>query len=252
MYSRNFTELIKRAYRREGARYVVGNGIRFVLNSISSNLSYWYHKCFFRDRTFEFRGKEYKYYFHPRGKTWMTERSVEIPLVWELVQEYRQLNKKILEVGNVLSYRFETNHDILDKYEMVPGVINEDVISFVPDHKYDLIVSISTMEHVGWDEIPTDPHKLLEGLNNLKNMLSPTGKLLVTLPLGQNAYLDDLLRKNVKIFDEQFYLLKKSDLNWKEEVWDNLLNITYNEKIPAANAILVGISMKSGGTGTSV
>jgi hypothetical protein len=38
---------------------------------------------------------------------------------------------------------------VLDKYEQAPGVINEDVVSFSPPQKYDLIVSVSTLEHVG-------------------------------------------------------------------------------------------------------
>ena len=43
-------------------------------------------------------------------------------------------------------------HDVLDKYEKGNNVINDDVVSFSTEVKYDLIVSVSTLEHVGWDE----------------------------------------------------------------------------------------------------
>lgn len=68
----------------------------------------------------------------------------------------------MLEVGNVLSHYFPIHHDIVDKYEVCPGVINQDIADFLPQEKYDLILSISTVEHVGWDEQPQEPTKLLQ------------------------------------------------------------------------------------------
>jgi hypothetical protein len=66
------------------------------------------------------------------------------------VKRYKERN--ILEIGNVLSHYFPVNHDIVDKYEKADGVINQDVVHFYSPKKYDLIVSVSTLEHVGWDE----------------------------------------------------------------------------------------------------
>ena len=68
---------------------------------------------------------------------------------------------KVLEVGNVLSWYGPVHHDVLDKYEVTSGVINQDVVDFVPRHQYNVIVAISTIEHVGWDETPRDPTKVL-------------------------------------------------------------------------------------------
>jgi len=67
-----------------------------------------------------------------------------------MVRKYR--GKNILEIGNVLSRHIKLEHDILDKYETAKGVINEDIVDFKSEKKYDLIISISTLEHVGWDE----------------------------------------------------------------------------------------------------
>ena len=44
-------------------------------------------------------------------------------------------------------------------------MINQDVVDFKTNEKYDLIVSISTLEHVGWDEEPRDDKKISKALN---------------------------------------------------------------------------------------
>jgi len=92
-------------------------------------------------------------------------------------------DERILEVGNVLAHYYPHQHDVLDKYEQAPGVMNGDVVDFRPGKLYDLIVSISTLEHVGWDEEPRDPLKFLRGVEHLTTLLAPGGRMLVTLPI---------------------------------------------------------------------
>jgi hypothetical protein len=58
-----------------------------------------------------------------------------------------------------------------------------------------LIVSISTLEHVGWDEEDKNPVKVLQAIEILKSLLAPLGKIVVTLPLGYNPIIDDYLKK---------------------------------------------------------
>src|SRR3990172_4116095 len=108
----------------------------------------WYYGKLGGSRTFVFRDKTYHYFYHTYNPTWRNERCVETPIIWSIVKRSKEAN--ILEVGNVLSHYFDTNHDVLDKYERAPGVINEDVVEFKSNKRYDLIVSISTLEHVGW------------------------------------------------------------------------------------------------------
>ena len=57
------------------------------------------------------------------------------------------------------------------------------------------IVSISTIEHVGWDETPRGLNKIPLALENLTGCLASGGEIVVTLPLGYNAYLDKLLKE---------------------------------------------------------
>lgn len=54
-------------------------------------------------------------------------------------------------------------HDVVDKYEGAPGVRNVDVLDN-EDGDLDYVASISTLEHVGWDEQERDADKALRAL----------------------------------------------------------------------------------------
>src|SRR2546430_9278756 len=58
---------------------------------------------------------------------------------------------------------------------------------------YDLIVSVSTLEHVGYDEDPREPDKAARAVRNLLGLLAPGGTMLATIPIGHNRDLDDAL-----------------------------------------------------------
>jgi hypothetical protein len=151
--------------------------------------------------------------------------------------------KDILEFGNVLSHHLKFEHDILDKYENAKGVINEDIVDFKPEKKYDLIVSISTLEHVGWDERPRDDLKILRAIENLKTLItSRGGTIIITLPLGYNPVLDQLLKDGIIRFSKQYNLLRISKGNeWKEASWEDVQGARYNSPLPFANGLLIGI-----------
>lgn len=189
---------------------------------------------------FEFDGRRYRYYFHLYGTTWKNERAVEIPIVWNIVKNAYKEKKRILEVGNVLSYRFNVSHDILDKYEKKEGIINEDVIDFRPSDQYDVIVSISTLEHVGWDEMPQDRTKVLRALKQLRSMLAPQGIMMITLPVGQNTAIDELVASKSIEFKRQYYMKRMGTLKWNQTTWDEVKNASYDFKTPSARGIIIG------------
>lgn len=187
---------------------------------------------------FKFRGKVYDCLPCAPDKD-SGERTVEIPIVWEIV---KNCSGKVLEVGNVLSLYHSTNHEIVDKFEKAEGVINEDIIDFQPEGEYDLIVSISTLEHVGWDEDPDlrkrvggfpdrDPPKVLRAIEHLKSLLAPGGKLVVTLPLGYNSVLDGYLKSGEIAFSELYCLSRDvkdlSSNTWTEVSWDKVCDFDY-------------------------
>jgi len=201
-------------------------------------------KSAFKPARFTFRGQTYNYFYHRYNSTWRNERAIEIPIVWDICKKYK--GKRILEVGNVLSHYFPVRHTILDKYEKGPGVINLDVVDFQPTEKYDLIVSISTLEHVGWDEKPREPRKILRALRNLKEALAPGGLMVVTLPIGYNREMDKLIEKREICFTEQYCLKRISpDNRWIEVTYSEIRHVKYNIPFPAANGIIVGIIRKA-------
>jgi hypothetical protein len=191
-----------------------------------------------RTKTFRFDRQEYEYLYHPYNRTWKNERGVEIPIFRELL--LRHQGKRILEVGNVLSHYFPVQHDVVDKYEVSPGVINQDIIEFVPQEKYDLIVSISTLEHVGWDEQPQDPPKLLRAIDHLRSAcLAPGGSLVASLPVGYNRYFDGLLNGGQSPFSAQHFLKRVSKRNyWVESDWAQVRDVPYGRFV--AHAICIG------------
>lgn len=212
------------------------------------SIQFVYFKLF-KSRSFMFQGKSFRYFYHPYNQTWKNERSVEIPIVWDIVKA--NSGKQILEVGNVLSHYFNVNHDILDKYEKDNGVINEDVVEFSTSKKYDLIVSISTLEHVGWDEGQYAKQSsndslqsnvtILDAIKNLKQCLSNDGFMIITLPIGQNPVLDSLMQKGQIPFTRKYFLKRVSrDNQWKQVSWEEINNVSYGKPFPHANGIVVG------------
>jgi hypothetical protein len=216
--------------------------LRFIFVVIPSYMRYNYYKFSDRSRSFKFQGQDYKYFNHWYNTTWNDERAVEIPIICRFIQENN--NDNILEIGNVLSHYFNLNHDIVDKYEKSDGVINEDVVNFQTTKNYKLIVSISTLEHVGWDETPRDPTKIFDAIDNLKKLLAPGGKLVVTMPLGHNNILDDYLETGEVKFNENHYLKRISKSNKWIANKSGFYKAKYNFPFPAANLLYVGIYQK--------
>ncbi|MCE7697678.1 MAG: class I SAM-dependent methyltransferase [Methanobacterium paludis] len=211
---------------------------------LPSYLRFKYYKLFNSFKMFfKFQGKDYKYFYHWYNTTWDNERAIEIPLIYEFVNENQ--NGNILEIGNVLSHYFDINHDVVDKYEKAKGVINQDVVDFHPSKKYDLIISISTLEHVGWDEYPREPKKIFHALKNLDDCLAINGKLVVTLPIGQNPLLDTFLETGEVKFTENYYLKRISKENKWIELTSGFCRAKYDQPFTGANIIFLGIYYKS-------
>ena len=224
-------------------RFPVPLGVRyaFYFSGFRCLLHFIYCKKIRRHNTILIQGKTYHYF--DTAKTWLGERAVEIPIIMDKVREYQ--GKNILEIGNVLSHHVRFQHDILDKYEKSKGVINDDVINFKSEKKYDLIVSISTLEHVGWDENPRDDTKIPRAIENLKTLIGPNGGLIIiTLPIGYNPVLDQLLKDGALNFSEQYNLIRISKGNeWEESTWEDVRIAKYNSPLPFANGLIIGIIM---------
>jgi hypothetical protein len=99
-------------------------GIRYAfrIDGFQNLLHFIYCRKINRHNTFMLLGESYHYF--DTYKTWLGERVVEIPAVMKMVTKYQGM--RILGIGNVLSHHVQFSHDILDKYEIINGVMNED------------------------------------------------------------------------------------------------------------------------------
>ena len=182
---------------------------------------------------FKIDNKEYRYFTH-RYNAVNGERCVEIP--WVLSQI--DVNKKILEVGNVLSHYVNFPHTVVDKYEKSPEVLNEDAETFKSVTKYDFIISISTLEHIGFDETVKDNTKISRVINNLKSLINEGGKLLITVPLVYNPTIDEMITNNYEDFTKMIFMKRISKFNrWEQCSLDEALKLRYGSKYPVANSV---------------
>ena len=166
-------------------------------------------------KAFAFRGKSYPYFRNGYNTTFINERAVEVPVFMEWL---RQCKGPVLEIGNVLGHYEPIKWDVVDKFELFPGVQNVDVTDFHPPRKYGLIVAISTFEHIGFDEHPQDPAKLEQVIRHLwDNCLEEKGTIAFSVPLGWNPDLDrKLVEGGFPGFKVQ-YMQRTSWLNeWTE------------------------------------
>ncbi len=236
------TKLLKFILRAKQA--VKNKGFLYTIKlAIKTAFIFSYYKIFKRGNRFIFRGKSYRYFYHPYGVTWKNDRAIEIPIIWSIMKENK--GKKILEVGNVLSHYFNITHTVVDKYEKDKyegsKVVNQDIVSYSPEEKYDLIVSISTIEHIGWDEDIKDPMKTLHVFNNLKKMLNKAGKIVVTIPWAYNQNIDKLLKDEKISFDDIYCMKKIARRKWAEASWEEVKDMKYNYPYSNTNALIIGI-----------
>ena len=168
---------------------------------------------FLSEKSFRLGDLQLDYTIHPHNYTWTNERTVEISIAKHWVQKNKNL--RTLEVGNVTRHYFDTNHDVVDKYEKAQGIINVDVVDYSPESKYQFIISISTLEHVGWDRDKKEPEKIEIAVDKLKKLLAPGGELLVTVPIGFNCFLDEFIEQGTLNFDSyQFLSSHDEDQCW--------------------------------------
>ena len=188
--------------------------------------------------TFKFNGNGYSYCCSLFNFTFRTERAVEIPIALDYVERFE--GKRIIEVGNVLNHYRKFEHDVVDKYEKVPGVINQDIAEYRPSKKYDLIVSISTIEHIGFDEEPKDKAKVVLALERMSDLLADNGTIIITFPWGYNTGLDAMLIDGRLKFDNTYYLKRISKNNkWRQTGLDEIRYARFGYPYPYGNALVV-------------
>lgn len=212
--------------------------LRSLLHPFKRMLGKWTY-LLWRKRfgSFRFNGKELPYFCSVYNQAWMNERCVEVPLTLEYIKP----GMRVLEVGRVLDHYRPFPHDCVDKVEK--GAINIDIVDFNPPHRYDVIVSISTLEHVGWDVAyneTRDPRKIYLAIEKLKSLLAPGGKLVVTLPIDYNHNLQPDLTAGKRLFDEQYYFLKDARGDWNQT--PDMVFSPYSFRDGWATSVMLGVT----------
>jgi hypothetical protein len=189
-------------------------------------------------RTFAFAGAELPYFYHPYNMTWACERCLEVPLGRHYLERF--VGRKILEVGHVLGHYGPVQHDVLDKFERAHGVHNEDIITFTPKYRYDLILSLSTFEHIGFDDESegSSAEKIIEAISACRRLLSPEGLLFLTVPVGYNPALDSLIRSGQWPATRAWFYRRRTFAVWEEAERRDALACRYKTPFPYANAIV--------------
>jgi len=189
---------------------------------------------------FHFKGNDLPYAYFPQHTTWTSERCLELAIADFYTGGVS--HTKTLEVGNVMNHYCLNSHTVLDKYEKYPGVINQDVLDLTPERKYELIFSISSFEHIGFDDEAdgtSSAQKILRAIAVCRRCLEPGGKLVLTLPIGYNPELDWLISQNSLGEKASYFFYRCEKYKWVGCWREEAMIHSYNSKYPYANAIMV-------------
>jgi hypothetical protein len=190
-------------------------------------------------RAFAFAGRRYPYRYDRYNLTWLNERTVELPIAAGALEAHR--GERVLEIGNVMAHYGHGGHEVVDKYEHEANVRNLDVLDLEPDRRWDLILSVSTLEHVGVDETPRDPTRGAAAAQLLAQRLAPGGELLITIPVGYNAELDAaLVGGALPGLELQALRRTAAGPHWKQVDPSEVIGLGYDWRNSSARAVLVG------------
>lgn len=228
-------DAVERPVTRSWAKQRFGFSLPPVLTRSVHWANVTTYKLLGSHRTFSFEGRDLRYFYHRYNNTASNERTIEVPIA----REFLRPGQSVLEVGNVLNHYFPFPHDIVDKYEVGEGVTNCDIVEFTPSRRYDLIVSISTIEHVGWDEPTKDPDKPIRAISQMMRLMAEQGSMIITFPGGYNPYLDEFLESGSCKCRRHHRYQRMSWLNEWREVRSFSPGVRYRHPYPFANTLHV-------------
>lgn len=189
-------------------------------------------------REIDFDGRQLPYFYHRYNLTWANERAIEVPIGRACLEGVAPA--QILEIGNVLSHYGPVEHDILDKFETGAGVINEDILTWTPRRQYDRILSISTFEHIGFDDEEKDVtgQRIRHAIDRCRGFLRPGGQLVITAASGYNPAFDQLVRGNQFGASRLDLYHRVTRGRWEPCGEDCYLQTRYNKPYPFGNALV--------------
>lgn len=194
-----------------------------------------------RERSVDYRGTSLPLVYAGHNVTWANERCVELALARALMAGVPP--GSLLEVGHVSPHYFRGGHLVVDKYE--PGSVQVDIVDFAPAGRFDLILSISTFEHIAFDEPgePAEPEavaaKVSAALDRCRSLLAPSGLLAITVPLGYNPALDAMIAAGELGWDRATWFKRFPQRHWRQVSRAEAVLCRYGTPHAFANAILL-------------
>ena len=194
-----------------------------------------------RHRTVEYRGAALPLVYARHNVTWANERCVELALARHLMAGVPP--ERMLEVGHVTPHYFGGSHRVVDKYE--PGSLQIDIVDFESDARFDLILSISTFEHIAFDE-PGEPGepgtvsaKVRAAVARCRALLAPGGVFAITVPLGYNPALDTMIAEDQLGSHRATCFRRFPRRRWRQVSRREAMRCRYGSPHAFANAIML-------------
>jgi O-antigen chain-terminating methyltransferase len=192
-----------------------------------------------------------------RAPAWSDERAVEIP--WVLARYAGE--RRVLDVGTAFAEPLyvEGLHE-LGAAELLTVDLSEpaDVVADVrdlpfEDARFDLVLCVSTLEHVGRDnatyavDAPRDDRGDEAALRELRRVVAADGRLLVSVPTGVHddqgwqvqreplAWVELFERSGFLVYEDELYV--RDDDGWRTATEPEARAATYGEH--GAGAVLL-------------
>ena len=122
------------------------------------------------------------------------------------------------------------------------------------DQAFDLVLCVSTLEHVGADnsgyglDAEDDGASRLTALRELRRVLAPSGRLLITVPCGEPGdygwFDQDDVRGWTRLFTRAGFFVEEQEVyeltedGWRAAPELDTTGLRYGERGPAASAVL--------------
>lgn len=268
-------------YKRQGGDMINAKISCEFPEEIYGRKYHWYHVCWIKamrimcslvsfqfiyniiykkieGKKFEFKDVMLPYYFHSHNNYGLTERAVELPIFEHYLKTLKC--ERILEIGNVTNHYYTLFKDsvrdktVIDKFEKGAGVINLDIKNYYSDKKYDVIISISTFEHMDSDlgknkDYVAGCSKLTsvaaDNILHVRNsLLNEGGIFILSAPVGYTPEWDATLRNNDFIHCgfsrvNLYYYMKTGDMQWRVSNLDECLGQALTSYRPYRKCMVV-------------
>lgn len=148
-----------------------------------------------------------------------TERTIEVPIGIKWISG----KSNLLEIGAVLPYFCETNHDVID-----PSDNKANIRKYL--HEVEItgknVLSISSIEHIGLEEYGNTYTNINGAAESIQRILKESLSCLISVPIGYNLEMDKWIKENQK----ELNIFTYRKISHRPILWE------YNNKLIDLNA----------------